>query len=110
MHALGKVPDRQLHLHCFVAGLNDDDGTVVHAALQALRGLKDHSLLPHYRRVAERYPEERDYVLVNLDHRLKELGLSRAALLRAPAGAAHGTGLGAVVRYLANQLRRPPAD
>ena len=110
LHALGKVPDRQPHLHCFVAGLGDDDGTVVHAALQALKGLKDDSLLPHYRRVAERYPEERDCVLVNLDHRLKEFGISRAALLRAPAGAAHGTGLGAVVRYLANQLRRPTAD
>lgn len=53
---------------------------------------------------AERYPEERDYVLVNLDHRLKELGTSRAALLRAPAGDAHGTGLGAVVRHWASQL------
>lgn len=104
LHALGKVPNRQTLLHCFVAGLGDDDGTVVHAALQALKGLKDRSLLPHYRRVAERYPEERDYVLVNLDHRLKELGTSRAALLRAPAGAVHGTGLGAVVRHFASQL------
>lgn len=110
LYALGKVPNRQQHLGCFVAGLSDDDGTVVHAALQALAGLKDRSLLPHYRRVAERYPEERDYVLVNLDHRLKELGTSRAALLRAPAGAAHGTGLGAVVRNLVDRLRRPTGD
>jgi hypothetical protein len=110
LYALGKVPNRQPHLHCFVAGLSDDDSIVVHAALQALAGLKDRSLLPHYRRVAERYPEERDHVLVNLDHRLKELGTSRAALLQAPAGAAHGTGLGAVVRNLANRLRRPTAD
>jgi hypothetical protein len=104
LHALGKVRDRQPYLHCFVAGLGDDDSTVVHAALQALQGLKDHSLLPHYRRVAERYPEERDYVLVNLDHRLKELGTTRAALLRAPAGGALGTGVGAMVRHFANQL------
>jgi hypothetical protein len=104
LHALGKVRDRQPHLHCFVAGLGDDDSTVVHAALQALQGLKDRSLLPHYRRVAERYPEERDYVLVNLDHRLQELGTTRAALLRAPAGAEPGTGVGAVVRHFASQL------
>lgn len=110
LYALGKVPNRQPHLDCFVAGLSDDDSTVIHAALQALAGLKDRSLLPHYRRVAERYPEERDYVLVNLDHRLKEFGTSRAALLRAPAEAVHGTGLGVVVRNLANRLRRPTAD
>ncbi|WP_431265900.1 hypothetical protein ACQ859_11555 [Roseateles chitinivorans] len=85
MHALGKVPNRQLYMDSFIAGLGDEDSTVVHATLQALDGLKDRSLLPHYRRVAERYPEERDYVLINLDHRLKELGLSRAALLWAQA-------------------------
>ncbi len=104
LYALGKVPHRQEYLACFIAGLGDNDGTVVHASLQALKGFKDRSLLRHYRRVAERYPEERDYVLVNLDHRLKELGTSRAALLQAPDGAAHGTGLGAVVRYIANRL------
>ena len=104
LHALGKVRGRQRHLDCFVAGLGDEDGTVVHAALQALQGLKDRSLLPHYRRVAERYPEERDYVLVNLDHRLKELGTTRAALLRAPVGAEPGASVSAVVRRFASQL------
>jgi hypothetical protein len=84
--------------------LGDEDSTVVHAALQALQGLKDRSLLPHYRRVAERYPEERDYVLVNLDHRLKELGTTRAALLRAPVGEEPGAGVSAVVRRFASQL------
>jgi len=102
LHALGKVADRRPHLHCFIAGLHDEDGTVVHASLQALNGVTDRSLLPHYRRVAERYPEERDHVLVNLEHRLKELGTSRAALLLAPAGAARGRGLGALMRHLAN--------
>lgn len=102
LHALGKVADRRPHLHCFIAGLHDEDSTVVHASLQALHGVKDRSLLPHYRRVAERYPEERDHVLVNLEHRLKELGTSRATLLLAPAGAAHGTGLGAMMRHFAN--------
>lgn len=110
LYALGKVPDRRPHLHCFIAGLNDDDSTVVHAALQALKGLKDHSLLSHYRRVAERYPEERDYVLVNLDHRLKEFGITRAALLRAPAGQIQGTGLSGVMRKLVHRFRPRNSD
>lgn len=104
LFALGKVADRKPHLPCFIAGLHDEDSTVVHAALQALSGLKDRSLLSHYRLVAQRYPEERDFVLANLDHRLKELGTSRAALLRAPAGAVKGTGLDAVMRHFANLL------
>lgn len=108
-YALGKVAHRQPYLHCFIAGLDDEDGAVVHAALQALSGLKDRSLLAPYRRVAERYPQERDHVLANLDLRLKEWGTSRAALLRSPAGTAHGTGLGSVVRHIANLVagRRP---
>lgn len=115
LYALGKVPDRLPHLHCFIAGLADEDSFVVHAALQALAGLKDHSLLPHYRRVAERYPEERDNVLINLDHRLKEFGTTRAAFLPAPSEAtrehaspdeARDKGSVSWMRHLANRLTR----
>jgi hypothetical protein len=102
IYALGKVPDRQSYLHCFKEGLGDDDSTVVHATLQALNGLKDRALLPYYRLVAERYPEERDYVLANLDHRLRELGTTRAELLR--IGAAPGIGFGGAIRNFANHL------
>jgi hypothetical protein len=88
--------------------LGDADGTVVHAALQALKGLADRSLLPHYRSVAERYPVERDYVLVNLDLRLKELGMTRQMLLQAPVDRleeeTQGTG---VWRRLGSMLGRP---
>lgn len=97
LYALGKLADRKPHLPCFIAGLHDEDGSVVHAALQALSGLKHCSLLAHYRLVAQRYPEERDHVLANLDHRLKELGTTRTALLQAPVGAGGGAGLGAVL-------------
>lgn len=82
LYALGKLAHRHQYLACFRDGLDDPDSNVVRTALQALADLKDASLLPYYRRVAERYPEERDYVLANLDHRLKEIGLSRAELLR----------------------------
>jgi hypothetical protein len=109
LFAMGKVPNRQQHLQCFIDGLNDDESTVVHAALQALSGLKDRTLLPHYRGIAQRYPEERDYVLVNLDHRLKEFGTTRAALLRALPDP-DDTGLGGVVRNLIRRLHRPSSE
>lgn len=104
LYALGKVPDRRPHLQCFIAGLADENALVVHAALQALKDLKDRSLLPHYRRVAERFPEERDYVLANLDHRLKEFGTTRAALLRVPTEESHGNGFVSWVRQHVAQL------
>ena len=86
----------------------DADSTVVHAALQALSGSADRSLLPHYRSVAERYPVERDYVLANLDHRLKELGMTRQALLQAPVDRLEGETRGSGVwRRLGSLLGRP---
>jgi len=51
----------------------------------ALVGVKDPALIPHYRRLAARFPVERDCVLVNLDHRFKEFGLSRTAPAAPPA-------------------------
>lgn len=84
-YALGKVADRHRHLACFFAGLDDPDNNVVRVALQALAGLKDPALLPHYSKLAKRFPKEQDYVLCNLDRNLAEAGLSRAALMRADA-------------------------
>jgi hypothetical protein len=84
-YALGKVADRHRHLACFFSGLDDLDSNVVRVALQALAGLKDPALLPHYRKLAKRFPEERDYVLTNLDRNLAEVGLSRADLMREDA-------------------------
>ena len=97
LYALGKLADRQPYLQSFVYGLGDAHSTVVHAALQALKGLTDRSLLPHYRSIAERYPVERDYVLANLDHRLKELGMTREELLLASVDGLEGKRVSASV-------------
>jgi len=108
LYALGKLGDRKPYIQSFVSGLGDADSTVVHAALQALNGLADRSLLPHYRSVAERYPVERDYVLANLDHRVKELGMTRQMLFQAPADRLEGETLGTGIwRRLGSLLRRP---
>lgn len=75
-HELGKITDKANYVDCFALGLADESPRVVRDTLQALAGVKDPALLPHYRQVAERFPVERDYVLVNLGHRFKEFGLS----------------------------------
>jgi len=80
LYALGKIKDRPRYLACFVEGLQDADSNVVRTALQALAGLEDPSLLPHYRQLVERFPVEEAYVLSNLDRRLAEFGLSRETL------------------------------
>lgn len=80
LYALGKIRDRQHYLTHFIAGLNDTDNIVIRTALQALAGVQDPSLLPHYRRLVERFPTERDYILSNLDRRLAEFGLTRTSL------------------------------
>ena len=81
-YAMGKVADRSRYLDCFIAGLDDPDNHVVRNTLQALAGLKSTALVPSYRTLARRFPVERDYVLSNLDWLLRELGLSRADLVR----------------------------
>ena len=42
--------------------------------------MKDKKLLIHYKNIAERFPKEQDYILVNLNHRLEEFGLSTAKI------------------------------
>jgi hypothetical protein len=79
-YALGKVGDRERFLSYFIRGLSDADDNVVRNTLQALQGLPDPSLVPHYRALLLRYPVEKNYILSNLNHRLKEMGLSRTML------------------------------
>jgi hypothetical protein len=102
-YALGKVADKARYVDCFALGLADDSTEVVRNTLQALAGVKDPALIPHYRRLAERFPVERDYVLVNLDHRFREFGLSRTAPATIPAAspaASMGARLGQAWRRL----------
>ena len=75
-HGLGKLKNKSDDVDCFALGLADDDTAVVRNSLQALAGVRDPALLPHYRRLAERFPVERDYLRANLGHRLREFGLS----------------------------------
>ena len=44
--------------------------------MQALSGVEDKRLLPYYKQIAKRFPEEKDYVLSNLEHRLASFGLT----------------------------------
>jgi len=81
-YALGSAENRHRHLASFFLGLDDPDSHVVRVTLQALEGLKDRSLLPHYQKLVRRFPEERDHVLSNLSRRLAEFGLSRSDLMQ----------------------------
>ncbi|MGF6847115.1 pimeloyl-ACP methyl ester carboxylesterase [Chitinophaga sp. W3I9] len=75
-YTLGKVKKKAAYLDVFINGLNDPSNDVVHAALQALSGVKDNRLLPEYKKIAERFPTEQDHILSNLGHRLAEMGLT----------------------------------
>ena len=73
-YQLGKLKNKGDYIRQIAVGLSDPSGRVVHAALQALSGVTNRSLYREYYKVAQRYPVEKDHVLVNLNHRLKELG------------------------------------
>ncbi|GHU32613.1 hypothetical protein FACS1894172_09560 [Spirochaetia bacterium] len=79
-HRLGELKHKSHYLDIFINGLQDPEHWVVHATLQALDGLKDTRLLPYYKQIAERFPVEQDYILINLNHRLKEYGLDNISV------------------------------
>ena len=75
-YSLGKLKSKTNIIESFLIGLNDNEPEVVHATLQALKGVKDNRLLHAYKIITDNYPKERHYVLINLKLRLKELGFS----------------------------------
>lgn len=75
-YSLGLLKNKHDYLEVFIQGLNDSANRVIHTTLQALKGMKDKKLLIHYKNIAVRFPKEQDYILVNLNHRLEEFGLS----------------------------------
>jgi hypothetical protein len=79
-YTLGKLVHKAAYLDFFLAGLNDSDNNVLRDVLQALDGITDKKLLPAYKKIAARFPEEQDYILSNLEHRLKEFRLTVASL------------------------------
>lgn len=79
-YMLGQLSNKGSYLDTFIVGLNDTSNRVVHTALQALNGVEDKSLLKHYKNIADRFPKEMDYILVNLNLRLKPFGLTNKTI------------------------------
>ncbi|MNJ91876.1 SMI1 / KNR4 family protein [compost metagenome] len=75
-YSLGTLKDRKDLVDVFIAGLNDESNRVIHITLQSLWEVKDERFLKHYRMIAEKFQEDENYILTNLEHRLKEYGLT----------------------------------
>jgi len=73
--ALGKLKNKEEYLEILIMGLNDQSNKVIRTSLQALSGIKDKRLLIHYKNIVDKFPEEKDYILSNLKHRLAEFNL-----------------------------------
>lgn len=80
-YALGKLKNKKDYLPNFTEGLNDSSNHVIHTTLQALSDVKDESLLPYFKNLAEKFPVEQDYILSNLNHRLADYGLTNETIL-----------------------------
>lgn len=81
IYELGQLKNKKKYLDVFIKGLNDEENHVIHATLQALEGVDDKQLLPHYKNIAKKFPVEQDYILSNLNNRLKPFGLDNESIL-----------------------------
>lgn len=79
-YSLGLLRNKSEYLNTFILGLSDHSNRVVHTVLQALDGIEDPKLLKYYKLLAERFPTEQDYILANLNHRLKAYGLTNRTI------------------------------
>ena len=75
-YTLGKSKKKEQYLDTFIKGLQETDTGVLCTVMQALSGVEDKHLLPYYKAIAKRFPEEKDYVLSNLEYRLASFGLT----------------------------------
>ena len=75
-YTLGKSQKKEQYLDTFIKGLQEADNKVLHTVIQAIAGMKDERLLPYYKQIAKRFPEEKDYILSNLERRLASFGLT----------------------------------
>ena len=75
-YTLGESQKKEQYLDTFIKGLQDTDNNVLRAAIQALSGITDERLLLYYKQIAKRFPEEKDYILSNLERRLASFGLT----------------------------------
>ena len=75
-YTLGKSKKKEQYFDTFIKGLQETDTGILCTVMQALSGVEDKRLLPYYKQIAKRFPEEKDYVLSNLEHRLASFGLT----------------------------------
>ena len=75
-YTLGKSEKKEQYLDTFIKGLQETDTGVLCTVMQALSEVTDERLLPYYKAIAKRFPEEKDYVLSNLEYRLASFGLT----------------------------------
>ena len=75
-YTLGESEKREQYLDTFIKGLQETDTGVLCTVMQALSEIDDERLLPYYKAIAKRFPEEKDYILSNLEHRLASFGLT----------------------------------
>ena len=75
-YTLGESEKKEQYFDTFIKGLQETDNDVLRTVMQALSGVEDKRLLPYYKAIAKRFPEEKDYVLSNLEYRLASFGLT----------------------------------
>ena len=75
-YTLGESKKKEQYLDIFIKGLQETDNDVLRIVIQALSGITDERLLPYYKQIAKRFPEEKDYILSNLERRLASFGLT----------------------------------
>jgi len=79
-YALGQMGNKKEYISVFIEGFQDSSNRVIHTTLQALDGVEDRRLLKHYKMITEKFPKEKDYILANLNHRLKAYGLTNKTI------------------------------
>lgn len=80
IYRIGQLANKKDYKDYFIAAFDDESNEVVRYALQAVRGSVDKSILKDLKKITNRFPEEKDYVLINLNHILKQLDVTEEEL------------------------------
>ena len=75
-YTLGESEKKEQYLDIFIKGLQETDNDVLRIVIQAISEIDDERLLPYYKAIAKRFPEEKDYILSNLKWALEPFGLT----------------------------------
>lgn len=76
VYSIGKLENKENYLDILILGLNDKSTQVILYSLQALSGVTNQKLLPHYKNIANIFLVEENYILCNLEQRLSEFKLN----------------------------------